>query len=60
MHQLKGLYGVAYSCSHSGINYCDDWYTTNYQSTYNNPANKKSLSQVRSLGFNNIRTYYLK
>lgn len=59
MHQLKGLYGVAYSCSHSGINYCDDWYTMNYQSTYNNPANKKSLSQVKSLGFNNIRTYYL-
>jgi hypothetical protein len=59
MHQLKGLYGVAYSCSHAGISYCDDWYTMTYKSTYDNQQNIKSLHHVRSLGFNNIRTYYL-
>jgi hypothetical protein len=59
MHQLKGLYGVAYSCSHAGISYCDDWYTLPYKSTYDNQQNKKSLQSVISLGFNNIRTYYL-
>ena len=59
MHQLKGLYGIAYSCSHAGISYCDDWYTLPYKSTYDNQQNKKSLQSVRSLGFNNIRTYYL-
>jgi hypothetical protein len=59
MHQLKGLYGVAYSCSNPSISYCDDWYTMPYKSVYNNQKNKKSLQSVRSLGFNNIRTYYL-
>lgn len=59
MHQLKGLYGVAYSCSHAGIKYCDDWYTQPYKNTYDNLSNKKSLQHVRSLGFNMIRTYYL-
>ena len=59
MHQLKGLYGAAYSCSHAGISYCDDWYTLPYKNTYDNVSNKKSLQHLRSLGFNMVRTYYL-
>lgn len=58
-HQLKGIYGVAYSCSSSSNTYCDDWFTNTYQSIYNNSSNNKSLQTVKSLGFNNIRTYYL-
>ena len=58
-HQLKGIYGVAYSCSSNFNTYCDDWFTSKYQSIYDNPSSKKSLQTVKSLGFNNIRTYYL-
>lgn len=58
-HQLKGIYGIAYSCSSNSNNYCDDWFTKEYQSIYNNQSNNKSLQMVKSLGFNNIRTYYL-
>lgn len=59
MHQLKGLYGVAYACSNSNINYCDDWYTEQYKHEFNNQNSNKSLQHLKSLGFNNIRTYYL-
>jgi len=58
-HLLKGIYGVAYSCSSNFNTYCDDWFTSKYQSIYDNPSSKKSLQTVKSLGFNNIRTYYL-
>lgn len=59
MHQLKGIYGVAYSCSNPSITYCDDWFTEEYKNIYSNPSSNKSLQTVKSLGFNNIRTYYL-
>jgi hypothetical protein len=59
MHPLKGLYGVAYACSNSNISYCDDWYTEPYKNEFNNQSSNKSLQHLRSLGFNNIRTYYL-
>lgn len=59
MHQLKGLYGIAYSCSKSNNKYCDDWFTEEYKSIYNNDTNIRSLQHVKKLGFNNIRTYYL-
>jgi hypothetical protein len=58
-HQLKGIYGIAYSCSNNTNSYCDDWFTKEYQNIYNNSSNNKSLQTVKSLGFNNIRTYYL-
>lgn len=57
MHLLKGINGVAYSCSNPSINYCADWYTSEFKEIYNN--SKKSLLAVKNLGFNNIRTYYL-
>lgn len=57
MHPLKGINGVAYSCSNSNDTYCKDWYTSQYRDTYTN--SKKSLYQVKNLGFNNVRTYYL-
>jgi hypothetical protein len=57
---LKGLYGTAYSCSNPSITYCDDWFTTKYKSVYNNPNSFRSLQNVKQLGFNIIRTYYLK
>ncbi len=61
MHKLKGIYGIAYSCSNSNINYCDDWYTSNYKNIFDPDKNifKKSLLDIKNLGFNNIRTYYL-
>ena len=59
MHQLKGIYGIAYSCSNSNNHYCDDWFTDEYKHIFNNNNNTKSLQHVKSLGFNNIRTYYL-
>lgn len=58
MHKLKGIYGIAYSCSQKDNKYCDDWFTNNYKNIYNS-TNNRSLCHVRSLGFNNIRTYYL-
>jgi hypothetical protein len=64
-HQLKGLYGVAYSCSNSSNTYCDDWYTDTYKNVFNSLINNnpllsaRSLQTVKSLGFNHIRTYYL-
>lgn len=58
-HQLKGIYGVAYSCSNETNTYCDDWFTKEYEYIYNNINNNKSLQMIKSLGFNNIRTYYL-
>jgi len=57
--ELKGLYGVAYSCSDKNVGYCDDWYVKKYESVYRNNINK-SLKCVKQLGFNHIRTYYLK
>lgn len=59
MHQLKGLYGVAYSCSNPNITYCDDWYTENYKEIFDNKVKNRSLYNVKNLGFNLIRTYYL-
>jgi hypothetical protein len=59
MHQLKGIYGVAYSCSNAAITYCDDWFVDQYKNVYDNPQSNKSLQNVKNLGFNNIRTYYL-
>jgi hypothetical protein len=59
MHQLKGIYGVAYACSNAAITYCDDWFTEQYKNVYDNPQSNKSLQNVKNLGFNNIRTYYL-
>lgn len=59
MHQLKGLYGVAYSCSNPNITYCDDWYTDNYKELFDNKLKNRSLYNVKKLGFNLIRTYYL-
>lgn len=59
MHQLKGIYGVAYACSNGSITYCDDWFTDQYKNVYDNPSSNKSLQNVKALGFNNIRTYYL-
>lgn len=57
-HELKGIQGIAYSCSNSNNTYCDDWYTDEYKNIYD--GNQiQSLSSVKSLGFNNIRTYYL-
>ena len=44
-HQLKGLYGIAYSCSNS--------------SNKNSLLSEKSLQSVKSLGFNHIRNYFL-
>ena len=57
---MKGLYGTAYSCSNPSITFCDDWFTTKYKSVYNNPNSFRSLQNVKQLGFNIIRTYYLK
>lgn len=57
-HELKGIYGIAYSCSNSSNTYCDDWYTEQYKNIFNEHKTK-SLSSIKSLGFNNIRTYYL-
>ena len=57
-HELKGLYGVAYSCSNQSNTYCDDWYSNKYANIYDSNSNR-SLHTVKSLGFNNIRTYYL-
>lgn len=57
-HELKGIYGVAYSCSNLNNTYCDDWYTEPYKNIFNG-NHKKSLQSVKDLGFNNIRTYYL-
>ena len=59
MHQLKGIYGIAYSCSNATVSYCDDWFTDQYKNVYDNPSSNKSLQNVKNLGFNNIRTYYL-
>jgi phenylalanyl-tRNA synthetase beta subunit len=59
MHQLKGIYGVAYSCSNKNISYCDDWFTNQYQNVFANSSSNKSLHNLKSLGFNNVRTYYL-
>lgn len=60
MHQLKGIYGIAYSCSTSKDTYCKDWYTSEFNQIFNpNEQSKRSLSNVKKLGFNNIRTYYL-
>lgn len=59
-HELKGIYGVAYSCSNKDIKYCDDWYVEKYKSTYKSNDNLKSLYSAKQLGFNHIRTYYLK
>lgn len=57
-HNLKGIYGIAYSCSNPNNTYCDDWYTDEYKNIFD--SNQiKSLSSVKTLGFNNIRTYYL-
>ena len=58
-HPLKGLYGVAYSCSSPANTYCDDWFTTNYKSVYDNPNSQRSLHTVKNLGFNIVRTYWL-
>ena len=58
-HQLKGIYGIAYSCSNHHNTYCDDWFTEKYKTVYDNIHSNKSLQKVKSLGFNNIRTYYL-
>jgi len=60
MHLLKGIFGIAYSCSSVTNKYCDDWYTTKYKGVYNNPSSKRSVQHARNLGFNNLRTYYLK
>ena len=57
MHLLKGLNGVAYSCSSDVNTYCDDWYTLDYKNVYDN--SKKSLQRVKGLGYNIVRTYYL-
>ncbi len=57
-HELKGIYGTAYSCSNPSNTYCDDWYTSTYSNVFNGNS-IKSLSSVKNLGFNNIRTYYL-
>jgi len=59
-NSLKGLYGVAYSCSSPSNTYCDDWFTTKYKSVYNNPNSVRSLQNVKKLGFNLVRTYYLR
>ena len=58
-HQLKGLFGTAYSCSNSNNTYCDDWYTSQYKYVYGNSQDKKSLHNLKKLGFNIVRTYYL-
>jgi hypothetical protein len=58
-HELKGLYGVAYSCSNNNNKYCDDWFIEKYQSIYKH-GGIRSLNSVKDLGFNHIRTYYLK
>lgn len=59
MHQLKGWNGIAYSCSNSDNQYCDDWYTSKYENIFNNETNSRSLYKVKELSFNAIRTYYL-
>lgn len=58
-HELKGLYGVAYSCSNRENKYCDDWLTEKYKNVYRND-NIRSVKNVKQLGFNHIRTYYLR
>jgi hypothetical protein len=58
-HSLKGLYGVAYSCSTNCNKYCDDWFQTKYKNVYKD-SNTRSVKEVKKLGFNHIRTYYLK
>src|SRR5690348_1988891 len=57
MHQLKGINGIAYSCSNPSIKYCMDWYTSEFKDVYTN--SKKSLTNLKNLGYNNVRTYYL-
>lgn len=59
MHPIKGIFGITYSCSNKTINYCDDWYTDRYSNIFANNNSIRSLYNVRYLGFNNIRTYYL-
>ena len=58
-HPLKGLYGVAYSCSSPSNKYFVDWFTTQFKSVYNNPNSLRSLQNLKKLGFNIVRTYYL-
>ncbi len=58
-HPLKGLYWVAYSCSARDNKYCDDWLVEKYKNIYRH-GGVKSLSNVKNLGFNHIRTYYLR
>jgi len=56
---LKGIYGVAYSCSTKESTYCDDWFSERYSNIYKH-NNQRNLSLVKQLGFNHIRTYYIK
>ncbi len=56
---LKGMYGIAYSCSTRENTYCDDWFTNRYSNIYKH-NNQRNLKLVKQLGFNHIRTYYLK
>lgn len=57
-HELKGLYGVAYSASTSANTYCEDWLLSKFSSIYKN-NNNRNLNKVKDLGFNHIRSYYL-
>lgn len=57
-HELKGIYGIAYSSSSSSNTYCEDWLLPKFSSVYRN-NNNRNLNKVKELGFNHIRTYYL-
>jgi hypothetical protein len=55
----KPIYGIAYSASNSSLNYCDDWATVPYANKWASNGGAGELAKIKSLGFNQVRLYYL-
>lgn len=55
---LKGIYGIAYSCSNADETYCKDWASDAMKSRFGQ-GGKNDIRKLKELGFNILRLYYL-